>query len=123
MTVLGRIAGRTSVARGGGTGNLMAHTVLERAARRECAEYPRRARRRSIMRKWTPTPWGNDVRKLPGWLADAVFYQIYPQSFADSNGDGIGDLPGLMDRLDYVQWLGVNTIWINPCFVSEFGDA
>lgn len=66
---------------------------------------------------------GNDARKLPAWLADAVFYQIYPQSYADSNGDGIGDLPGLMDRLDYVQWLGVNTIWLNPCFVSEFGEA
>ncbi|MBS2966179.1 hypothetical protein KGA66_24245 [Actinocrinis puniceicyclus] len=62
-------------------------------------------------------------RKLPEWIADAVIYQIYPQSYADSNADGIGDLPGITGRLDYLQWLGVNTVWLNPCFVSEFGDA
>ncbi len=62
-------------------------------------------------------------RRLPQWLADAVIYQIYPQSFADSDGDGIGDFDGLAGRLDYLKWLGVNTIWLNPCFVSEFGDA
>ena len=57
------------------------------------------------------------------WLNDAVIYQIYPQSFADSDGDGIGDLPGVIDRLDYLEWLGVNTIWFNPCFESPFADA
>jgi glycosidase len=62
-------------------------------------------------------------RPPPGWLADTVLYQIYPQSFADSNGDGIGDLPGLTDRLDYLAWLGVTAIWLNPCFASPFGDA
>lgn len=70
-----------------------------------------------------PYPASQAARKLPGWLADAVIYQIYPQSFADSNGDGIGDLNGIHDRLDYLKWLGVNTVWLNPCFVSEFGDA
>lgn len=59
----------------------------------------------------------------PAWLKDAVFYQIYPQSFADSDGDGIGDLAGITEHLDHLQWLGVNTVWINPCFVSPFGDA
>jgi maltose alpha-D-glucosyltransferase / alpha-amylase len=59
----------------------------------------------------------------PEWLADAVVYQIYPQSYSDSNGDGIGDLNGIAARLDYLARLGVNTIWINPCFVSEFKDA
>jgi glycosidase len=59
----------------------------------------------------------------PTWLRDAVLYQIYPQSFADGNGDGIGDLAGLVDRLDYLAWLGVTAVWISPCFVSPFGDA
>lgn len=57
------------------------------------------------------------------WLAEATIYQIYPQSFADSDGDGVGDLPGATARLDYLQWLGVDTIWFNPCFVSPFVDA
>jgi glycosidase len=59
----------------------------------------------------------------PGWLDDAVLYQIYPQSFADSDGDGIGDFPGALDRLDYLRWLGVDTIWFSPCFQSPFADA
>ncbi|UCC16221.1 MAG: hypothetical protein JSU58_07555 [Dehalococcoidales bacterium] len=59
----------------------------------------------------------------PGGLQQAVFYQIYPQSYLDSNGDGIGDIPGILQKLDYLQWLGVNAIWINPCFVSPFQDA
>jgi len=58
-----------------------------------------------------------------GWLADAVIYEIYPQSFADSGGDGIGDLPGVLAHLDHLAWLGVNTIWFNPCFASPFFDA
>jgi maltose alpha-D-glucosyltransferase/alpha-amylase len=57
------------------------------------------------------------------WLADAVLYQIYPQSFADADGDGIGDLRGVIERLDHLSWLGVDTIWFNPCFVSPFVDA
>ncbi len=59
----------------------------------------------------------------PTWFRDAVIYQIYPQSFADSNGDGIGDLRGVIDRLDHVASLGVDAIWFNPCFVSPFRDA
>jgi len=58
-----------------------------------------------------------------GWLADAVMYEIYPQSFADSDGDGIGDLRGVIDRLDHIASLGVDTIWFNPCFASPFFDA
>ena len=57
------------------------------------------------------------------WLADAVLYEIYPQSFADANGDGIGDLRGVIDHLDHLSWLGVDTIWFNPCFASPFVDA
>jgi glycosidase len=59
----------------------------------------------------------------PNWLSDVVLYQIYPQSFADSNGDGIGDLQGIADHLDYLAWLGVNAVWLNPCFVSPMRDA
>ena len=57
------------------------------------------------------------------WLKDAVFYEVYPQSFCDSNGDGIGDLPGITSRLDYIRDLGCNALWINPCFDSPFKDA
>ncbi len=57
------------------------------------------------------------------WLEDAVFYEIYPQSFYDSNGDGIGDILGIVAKLDYVKSLGCNAIWMNPCFDSPFKDA
>ncbi|WP_137652959.1 alpha-amylase family glycosyl hydrolase [Bifidobacterium moukalabense] len=59
----------------------------------------------------------------PAWLDAAVFYEIYPQSFADANGDGIGDIAGIISRLDYIQDLGCNAIWLNPCFDSPFKDA
>jgi alpha-glucosidase len=51
-----------------------------------------------------------------------LIYQIYPRSFADSNGDGIGDLPGVVGKLDYLQWLGVDTIWLSPTFPSPNVD-
>lgn len=60
---------------------------------------------------------------MSDWLKNAVFYEIYPQSFSDSNGDGIGDIPGIIEKLDYIQELGCDAIWLNPCFVSPFGDA
>lgn len=60
---------------------------------------------------------------MPAWLESAVFYEIYPQTFFDSNADGIGDLPGILQKLEYIQYLGVNALWINPCFMSPFQDA
>jgi len=60
---------------------------------------------------------------MPKWLEDAVFYEIYPQSFFDTNGDGIGDINGVTAKLDYIQELGCNAIWLNPCFDSPFKDA
>ena len=58
-----------------------------------------------------------------GWLKDAVFYEIYPQSFYDTNADGIGDFNGIIEKLDYIRSLGCNALWINPCFDSPFKDA
>ncbi|MCL2079990.1 MAG: alpha-amylase family glycosyl hydrolase [Oscillospiraceae bacterium] len=57
------------------------------------------------------------------WLKDAIFYEIYPQTFHDSNGDGIGDIPGILQKLDYIQEMGFNAIWLNPCYDSPFWDA
>jgi alpha-glucosidase len=56
------------------------------------------------------------------WWSDAVFYQVYPRSFADSDGDGVGDLDGLAARLGYLEQLGVDAIWINPVTVSPMAD-
>ncbi|MEX2081707.1 MAG: alpha-amylase family glycosyl hydrolase, partial [Dehalococcoidia bacterium] len=56
------------------------------------------------------------------WWRDAVIYQIYPRSFQDSDGDGIGDLRGLIQRLDYLQWLGVDGAWLSPTFPSPMAD-
>jgi len=56
------------------------------------------------------------------WWQHGVIYQIYPRSFADSNGDGIGDLPGIIQRLDYLEWLGVDAIWLSPIYPSPMVD-
>src|SRR3954467_15720708 len=56
------------------------------------------------------------------WWGGAAIYQIYPRSFADSNGDGVGDLPGITARLDYVASLGVDAIWLSPFFTSPMCD-
>ncbi|WP_117209726.1 glycoside hydrolase family 13 protein [Allorhizocola rhizosphaerae] len=57
------------------------------------------------------------------WIHDAVIYQIYPRSFADGNGDGIGDLAGIRARLGYLKTLGVDAIWFSPWYVSPMADA
>ena len=59
----------------------------------------------------------------PSWLSDAVFYQIYPSSFQDSDGNGIGDIPGIISRLDYIKSIGVTAIWLNPIYVSGWTDG
>ena len=56
------------------------------------------------------------------WWRGGVLYQVYPRSFADSNGDGIGDLEGVTSRLDYLEWLGVDAIWLNPIYPSPNVD-
>lgn len=57
------------------------------------------------------------------WWQRAVFYQVYPRSFADNDGDGIGDLPGLISKLDYLAWLGIDAIWLSPHFPSPQADV
>jgi len=56
------------------------------------------------------------------WWRDGVLYEIYPRSFADSDGDGVGDLRGVRERLDHLEWLGVDGIWLNPTFPSPNRD-
>ena len=60
---------------------------------------------------------------MKNWLNDAVVYEIYPQSFYDSNGDGIGDLQGIIQKLDYIEGMGFTAIWLNPINESSFRDA
>ncbi len=62
----------------------------------------------------------NNITKK--WWHDKVAYQIYPKSFYDSNGDGIGDLPGIIDKLDYLKDLGIDIIWLSPCYCSPLAD-
>lgn len=60
---------------------------------------------------------------IPKWVDKAVFYQIYPQTYKDTDADGIGDLNGIIQKLDYLKSLGINALWINPFFESPFADA
>ncbi|KIF03661.1 alpha-glucosidase [Streptomyces sp. RSD-27] len=66
-----------------------------------------------------PTPTGT----RSGWWRDAVIYQVYPRSFADSNGDGMGDLEGIRSRLPYLKELGVDAVWLSPFYASPQADA
>lgn len=61
--------------------------------------------------------------KQPSWLSAAVFYNIYPQSFYDTNADGIGDLNGVREKLPYIRDMGFTAIWLNPFYESPFRDA
>ena len=56
------------------------------------------------------------------WWQDKIAYQIYPKSFNDSNNDGIGDIPGIIEKIDYLKDLGVDILWISPCYPSPFAD-
>ena len=66
-----------------------------------------------------PAPAGVST---PAWWRSAVVYQIYPRSFADSNGDGVGDLRGIIQRLDHLSRLGVDVVWLSPIYASPHAD-
>ncbi len=68
------------------------------------------------------TPTMPTAARPDGWWKSAVVYQIYPRSFSDSNGDGIGDLPGIVSRLDYLAELGVDVVWLSPVYTSPQDD-
>ncbi len=71
----------------------------------------------------TPTTSPSNVIERPAdWWKSAVVYQIYPRSFADSNGDGIGDIPGITGRVDYLAELGVDVVWLSPVYASPQDD-
>src|SRR5256885_16444376 len=65
-----------------------------------------------------PAPAGSGARSPPGWANGAVFYEVFVRSFQDSDGDGKGDLKGLNSRLDYLNDLGVDALWLMPVFDS-----
>ncbi|MBO9570864.1 MAG: alpha-amylase [Chitinophagaceae bacterium] len=62
------------------------------------------------------------IEKYKLWWQKDIIYQVYPRSFQDSNGDGIGDLKGIISRLDYLQWLGIGAVWISPVYPSPMAD-
>jgi maltose alpha-D-glucosyltransferase / alpha-amylase len=70
-----------------------------------------------------PDPYDDRTPRDPEWFKRAVFYEVLVRSFLDSNGDGIGDLPGLTQKLDYLQWLGVDCLWLPPFTKSPLRDG
>lgn len=75
-----------------------------------------------ILNSEKDAPLEDDAPDQPKWWKEAVFYQIYPRSFCDSNGDGIGDLQGIISKLDYLKSLGINAIWCSPVYDSPNDD-
>jgi alpha-glucosidase len=74
------------------------------------------------MSRSEPRPTPSTAAAPPAWWRDGVLYQIYPRSFGDADGDGIGDLRGVIAHLDHLEWLGVDGIWLNPTFPSPNHD-
>ena len=59
----------------------------------------------------------------PDWFRKAVFYEVLVRAFSDANGDGSGDFTGLIEKLDYLQWLGIDCLWLPPFFASPLRDG
>lgn len=62
------------------------------------------------------------MQRQSSWWERGVIYQIYPRSFADAGGDGVGDLPGIISRLDYLEWIGLDVVWLSPFYPSPMAD-
>jgi alpha-glucosidase len=77
------------------------------------------------MTRTEPTATAPETLQLadPRWWREAVVYQVYVRSFADANGDGIGDLAGVRERLPYLRELGVDALWFNPWYPSPLADS
>ena len=73
-----------------------------------------------LMPKETDEEKKGEVKKT--WWKEATVYQIYPRSFQDSDGDGVGDLKGIITRLDYIKSLGIDAVWLNPIYTSPNKD-
>ena len=65
---------------------------------------------------------GGNMKHTKDWYKDLVIYQIYPRSFKDGNNDGIGDLKGMIEKLDYLKELGINAVWMSPVYASPNVD-
>ena len=77
------------------------------------------------MRSASTTPQVSDLGRPADtdWWRQAVVYQIYPRSFADSDGNGLGDLPGVISRIPYLAALGINAVWLSPFYPSALADG
>src|SRR4051812_22455554 len=111
-------------------GTLRKRAHYQQMDRRRTSQYPEVGTRKVQSRlagTQTPAhsaagPRGGQLLKEAAWWQNAVFYEIAPISFQDSNGDGKGDLPGLIGRLDYLEWLGVDALWLTPIYPSPMLD-
>lgn len=100
--------------------NLKLRTVAKLAGKKLGQDFFDALLRLVNLERDEPAPSTGPV--TPKWWKEAVFYQIYPRSFCDSNGDGIGDLPGILSKLDYLKELGVDALWLSPIYDSPNDD-
>src|SRR3712207_6580471 len=84
-----------------------------------CPATPRHSKKTTVAHR-AVVQGGMDMQNT--WWKDSVVYQIYPRSFNDSNGDGVGDLRGVIEKLDYLQELGIDVVWLSPVYKSPNDD-
>lgn len=103
---------------------IVKHVVgaLAKAEQRASRSLGRASLRLSKYRRLMSNTEDRTSNEAPEWWKSAVVYQVYPRSFADGDGDGIGDLPGLLSRLDHLAALGVDVVWLSPVYSSPQDD-